>query len=339
MKAAVIPQVNAPWEIREVATPRPGPGQVLLKVHACGLCHNDLWTAQGVFPFPSCDPAITGHEAAGEVVEVGPGTTSRQVGDRVGTTWVQATCGRCSSCRGNPPLTGSSGMTCAAPVMTGLNVQGGHAEYLCVAAASTVLLPDGLDYATAAPVLCAGYTAWSALRASEPQPHERIAVLGIGGLGHMALQYARASGFETVALTRSPDKHALAAKLGADLVVRDGEELREAGGADVVLVTGTSYEAATDALRGLRVGGRVVLATIDPVGSFRIGPNAPTFWARGQRVLGASHDGLGYLTEALDLVARGDVTPMTEVFPMERITDAVDKAARGEVRFRAVVTY
>ncbi|NJA56233.1 alcohol dehydrogenase catalytic domain-containing protein [Streptomyces sp. NEAU-H3] len=318
MKAAVIPEVNAPWEIREVATPRPGPGQVLLKVHACGLCHNDLWTAQGVFPFPSCDPAITGHEAAGEVVEVGPGTTSRQVGDRVGTTWVQATCGRCSSCRGNPPLTGSSGMTCAAPVMTGLNVQGGHAEYLCVAAASTVL---------------------RALRASEPQPHERIAVLGIGGLGHMALQYARASGLETVALTRSPDKHALAAKLGADLVVRDGEELREAGGADVVLVTGTSYEAATDALRGLRVGGRVVLATIDPVGSFRIGPNAPTFWARGQRVLGASHDGLGYLPEALDLVARGDVTPMTEVFPMERITDAVDKAARGEVRFRAVVTY
>lgn len=338
MKAAVVPAVNARWEIQEVAHPRPGPGEVLIKVHACGICHNDLWTAQGVFPFPKCEPAITGHEAAGEIVELGPGTTTRRVGDRVGTTWVQAACGRCSYCRHNLPLTGQSGMTCAAPVMTGLTVQGGHAEYLCVAAGSTVLLPDGMDYTTAAPVLCAGYTAWSALRASEPQPHERIAVLGIGGLGHMAVQYSRACGFETVAVTRSPDKHELSAKLGADLVVRNGEELREAGGADVVLVTGTSYEAATDALQGLRIGGRIVLATIDPEGSFAIGPATP-FWARGQRVLGATHNGLRYLTEALDLVAEGAVTPMTEIFPMEGIADAVDKAARGDVRFRAVVTY
>ncbi|MBT2379730.1 alcohol dehydrogenase catalytic domain-containing protein [Streptomyces sp. ISL-111] len=338
MKAAVIPAINAQWEIKEVATPRPGPGEVLIKVHACGICHNDIWVAQGVFPFPACDPAITGHEAAGEIVELGPGTTTRQVGDRVGTTWVQAACGRCSYCRRNLPLTGQSAMTCTAPVMTGLNVQGGHAEYLCVAAASTVLLPDGIDYARAAPVLCAGYTAWSALRVSEPQPHERIAVLGIGGLGHMAVQYSRACGFETVAITRSPDKHELSKSLGADLVVRDGAELREAGGADVVLVTGTSYEAATDALQGLRVGGRIVLATIDPSSSFTIGPTTP-FWARGQRVLGATHNGLRYLTEALDLVAQGAVTPMIEVFPMDRIADAVDKAARGDVRFRAVVTY
>ncbi|MBT2426362.1 alcohol dehydrogenase [Streptomyces sp. CB00316] len=338
MKAAVIPAINAQWEIKEVATPRPGPGEVLIKVHACGICHNDIWVAQGVFPFPACDPAITGHEAAGEIVELGPGTTTRQVGDRVGTTWVQAACGRCSYCRRNLPLTGQSAMTCTAPVMTGLNVQGGHAEYLCVAAASTVLLPDGIDYARAAPVLCAGYTAWSALRVSEPQPHERIAVLGIGGLGHMAVQYSRACGFETVAITRSPDKHELSKSLGADLVVRDGAELREAGGADVVLVTGTSYEAATDALQGLRVGGRIVLATIDPSSSFTIGPTTP-FWARGQRVLGATHNGLRYLTEALDLVAQGAVTPMIEVFPMDRIADAVDKAAKGDVRFRAVVTY
>lgn len=338
MKAAVIPAVNARWEIQEVATPRPGPGEVLIKVHACGICHNDLWTAQGVFPFPTCDPAITGHEAAGEVVEVGPGTTTRRVGDRVGTTWVQAGCGRCSYCRRNLPLTGQSAMTCAAPVMTGLTVQGGHAEYLCVAAGSTVLLPDGIDYATAAPVLCAGYTAWSALRASEPQPHERVAVLGIGGLGHLAVQYSRACGFETVAMTRSSDKHELSAKLGADLVVRDGAELRAAGGADVVLVTGTSNEAATDALQGLRVDGRIVLATIDPADSFTIGPGS-LFWARGQRVLGATHNGLRYLTEALDLVAQGAVTPMTEVFPMEGIMDAVDKVERGDVRFRAVVTY
>ncbi|WP_103501331.1 MULTISPECIES: alcohol dehydrogenase catalytic domain-containing protein [unclassified Streptomyces] len=338
MKAAVIPAVSAQWEIQEVTTPRPGPGEVLVKVHACGVCHNDVWVAQGVFPFPTCRPAITGHEAAGEVVELGPGATTRRVGDRVGTTWVQATCGRCAYCRRNLPLTGQSAMRCEAPVMTGLTAQGGHAEYLSVPAASTVLLPDGIDYPTAAPVLCAGYTAWSALRVSEPQPHERIAVLGIGGLGHMAVQYSRACGYETVAITRSPDKRGLAGSLGADIVVRNGEELRDAGGADVVLVTGTSYEAATDALQGLRAGGRIVLATIDPAGTFTIGPGTP-FWSRGQRVLGATHQGLSYLTEALALVAEGAVTPMTEVFPMDRVADAVDRAASGQARFRAVVTY
>lgn len=338
MKAAVVPEAGARWEIREVATPRPGPGQVLIKVHASGICHNDVWLSRGVFPFPQLDPVIVGHEAAGEVVEVGEGVTSRKVGDRVGATWVQSGCGRCGYCRRNLPVTGQTGMNCPSSVMTGITAQGGHAEYVAVAADSTVLIPDNVTYEQAAPVLCAGYTAWSALRAGEPQPHERVAVLGIGGLGHMALQYAKACGHETVAVTRSPDKHKLARDLGADIVVGNGEELREAGGADVVLVTGTSYRAAAQALQGLRVNGRMVLATIDPTDAFTIGPDSQ-FFAQRQRIIGASHDGLQYLVEALDLVAAGKVTPMTEVFPSERIADAVDKVDKGEVRFRAVVTY
>lgn len=338
MKAAVIAAPKAPWEIREIPTPRPGPGEVLVRVRACGVCHNDIWTGEGVFPFPAFSPAVIGHEAAGEVAEVGPGVSSRQVGDRVGTTWVQGTCGRCEYCRRNLPLTGQSGIHCAASVMTGLNVQGGHAEYVCVTAASTVLLPDGLDYAAAAPVLCAGYTSWSALRAAEPRPHERVAVLGVGGLGHMAVQFSRACGFDTVAVTSSPDKHDLARELGAGTVVSDGAGLRAAGGADVVLVTGISYRAATDALQGLRPGGRMVLATIDPNSAFTIEPTAP-FWSLRQQVIGATHNGLEYLTEALDMVGRGAVTPVYEVFAKEDVAEAVARTAAGEVRFRAVVAY
>lgn len=338
MKAAVVPEVGARWEIREVPTPQAGPGQVLVRVRACGVCHNDVWLSSGVYPFPPLDPVIVGHEAAGEIVAVGAGVRSRQVGDRVGTTWVQGTCGRCDYCRRNLPVTGQSAVNCPAPVMTGMTAPGGHAEYVAVAAESTVLLPEAISFEQAAPVLCAGYTALSALRTARPRPTDRIAVLGVGGLGHLALQYSRAFGFETVAITRTPDKHDQARALGADLVVANGEELREAGGADVILVTGTSYPAAEDALAGLRVDGRLVLATIDPMGSFTIDPSRQ-FFAMGQQVLGASHDGLDVLAEALDLVASGKVTPVTEVFPSSEIAEVIEKVDKGEVRFRAVVTY
>jgi D-arabinose 1-dehydrogenase-like Zn-dependent alcohol dehydrogenase len=229
-------------------------------------------------------------------------------------------------------------MNCAAPVMTGITVPGGHAEYLVADAASTVLIPDGVSHEHAAPMLCAGYTAWSALRASEPKPHERIAVLGVGGLGHLALQFSRACGFDTIAITRSPDKHSLAAELGAGLVVSNGAELRDAGGADVVLVTGTSYATATDALQGLLPGGRMVLATIDPVGSLEIGPATPV-WAMRQQIIGATHNGMNLLTEALQFVADGRVTPVIEVFGAERVAEAVDRVDKGDVRFRAVIIY
>ena len=339
MKAAVVPGPGARWELRDVPDPEPGPGQVLVKVHACGVCHNDVWLTNGVYSLPGIDPVVVGHEAAGEVVAVGAGVTARQVGDRVGTTWIQAGCGRCEYCRKNPGLlTGRTGMNCAKPVMTGMTSQGAHAQLIAVTAQSTVLLPDALSYEHAAPMLCAGYTAWSALRAAEPQPLERVAVVGIGGLGHLAVQFAKACGFETVAVTRTPDKTAAARELGADLVVSDGAGLVAAGGADVILVTGLSQETAADALAGLRPGGRMVLANIDVSGGLRIGPER-LLWANGQRVLGAGHDGLHLLTEALDLAASGRVTPRTELFPMERVAEAVDRAAKGDVRFRAVVQY
>jgi dehydrogenase len=338
MRAAVIPGVNARWEIREVPTPRPGPGEVLIRVRACGVCYNDVLTTKAVIPFPSVSPAITGHEPAGEIVELGPGVTSRRVGDLVGTTWIRGTCGRCEYCRRQVPVSGTACLGCAAPTATGFTVQGGHAEFMVAAADETTPLPEGLAPELAAPVLCAGYTSWCALRAAEPGPGERVAVLGIGGLGHLALQFSRACGFETVAITRTEDKHDLARKLGADFVVAGGEELAAAGGADVILATGRSYPAAAEALRGLRPEGRLVLAGMDTSGSFTIAPDHP-FFVQRQRVIGSTHNGPQYLQEALALVASGKVTPMVEVFTMAEIPDVIDRVARGDVRFRAVITY
>jgi alcohol dehydrogenase/propanol-preferring alcohol dehydrogenase len=273
-------------------------------------------------------------------VETGPGVTSREVGDRVGTTWIRGTCGKCDYCRLGRPVSGTAAILCAAPVSTGFTVQGGQAEYLVVAADQTVRIPDALSDELAAPVLCAGYTSWSAIRAADPKPHERIAVAGIGALGHLAVQYAKACGFETVAITTSPDKHDLARNLGADHVVADGQQLRELGGADVIIDTSPSYAAAARTLAGLRVGGRLVLAGIDGLNGFAI-PGAGThpFFALDQKILGATHNGPELLREALDIAASGKVTPLVETFAKEDIAEAVEKVGKGEVRFRAVIRY
>lgn len=337
MKAAVIPELNGTWELRDIPTPKAEPGQVLVKVHATGICFTDIWTTRGAAG--EIFPNTPGHEVVGEIVEVGNGVIGRKVGDRVGTTWVQSTCGRCAYCRENLPLSGQAAVNCPGARLTGFTTQGGHAEYIAVTATGTVLLPDGLSYEDAAPIFCAGYTTWSGLRAAEPQPHEKIAVLGIGGLGHLAVQFSKACGHETIAVTHSPDKHDLARSLGADLVVADGDELQAAGGADVLLLCSNSYEAGQAALKGLRHNGRAVLLGLDPFADFTIPTNPQPFFAQRQKFIGATHNGLNYLTEALDLAASGKVKPMIEVFPKEQITDAVAKVTAGEVRFRAVITY
>lgn len=338
MKAVVIPEAGAPWEVREVPTPVAGPGEVLVRVLASGVCSNDVLAGKGVLPFPSTDPAIPGHEPVGEVVEVGAGVTSRSVGDLVGTTWIRGTCGECAYCALGAPLSARAAFLCAAPVSTGFTVPGGQAEYLAVRAGETVLVPAGVSPEQAVPVLCAGYTALSALRAAQARPHERVAVLGVGALGHLALQYSRAAGHDTVAITSSPDKHDVAVELGAGEVVADGAGLLAAGGADVVLATAPSYAAAADAMAGLRPGGRLVLAGIDTSGVFTLPPALP-FFGLGQRIVGATHEGTPVLEEALAQVAAGAVRPVVETFEAEHIAEAVAKVDKGEVRFRAVVRY
>jgi alcohol dehydrogenase len=200
---------------------------------------------------------------------------------------------------------------------------------------ATMLLPDGLAYEQAAPVFCAGYTVWSGLRWANPKPHERIAVVGIGGLGHLALQYSKAAGFETIAITHSKDKEELAHKLGADVVVSDGQGLRGAGGTDVILATSNSYKAAADTLRGLRPDGRLMFigASDEP---FTI-PSPGEFLMNRHQIIGSSQNGREYLYEALDYVAKGKVKVMAETFPLDDIADAYEKVANGKVRFRAVI--
>jgi alcohol dehydrogenase len=329
MKAAVVPKIGGKWEVQEVPTPEPSANQVLIKIHASGLCYTDVHITEGRIPIPIAFPRTIGHEPAGEIVEVGEGVISRKIGDRVGVPWFQASCGRCEWClRGKP-------MFCAQQISTSIGIQGSHAEYMVAYADATMLLPDDLTYEQAAPVFCAGYTVWSGLRWANPKPHERIAVVGIGGLGHLALQYSKAAGFETIAITHSKDKEELARKLGADIVVSDGQGLREAGGADIVLATSNSYKAAADTLRGLRPDGRLIFigGSDEPF----IIPSPGEFLFNRHQIVGSSQNGREYLYEALDYVAKGKVKVMAEIFPLDDIADAYEKVANGTVRFRAVI--
>ncbi|WP_432591616.1 alcohol dehydrogenase catalytic domain-containing protein [Stenotrophomonas maltophilia] len=335
MKAVVMTGPNAPWQVQDVPMPVIEPGQVLVRVHASGMCYTDVWATQGYGG--DIYPQTPGHEVVGEVVEVGAGVHTRRVGDRVGTSWVQSACGRCPYCRESRPLSGQTAMNCDAPRTTGFAAQGGHAQYIAISAEGTVLLPDGLSYVDAAPMMCAGYTTWSGLRDAAPQPREKIAVLGIGGLGHVALQLSKACGFETIAITHSADKHALALQLGADQVVANGKELKAIGGADVLLVTTNEFSSAEEAMTGLRVDGRVVLCGLDFSQPFSISSEGVPFHMMRQRVIGATHGGQHYLSEVLQLAAAGKVKPMVETFDLDRATEAYDRLSSGRMRFRGVL--
>ncbi|MDZ4338884.1 MAG: alcohol dehydrogenase catalytic domain-containing protein [candidate division NC10 bacterium] len=327
MRAAVVPSVHATWELREVPKPDPGPNQVLIKIRASGICYTDVHQTRG--ELPGDFPRILGHEPVGEVVAVGPGVTTRRIGDRVGVPWIQASCGRCEWCaRGKP-------MFCAEQLGTSGQMPGGHAEYMLAYAGATVLLPTGLPDEQAAPIFCAGYTVWSGLRIAEPKPHERIAVVGIGGLGHLAVQYAKAAGFVTIAVSRSPDKDAFIRTLGADAIVRDGEGLAAAGGADVILGTSNSNDAMSDSLRGLRPDGRFVLMGYEAK-PFPV-PPADAILKR-LRIIGSQQNGTEFLYEALDYAAKGKVKVIAETYRLDEVRKAYERVEKGQVRFRAVIT-
>lgn len=326
MQAAIVPAANKRWQLEEVPTPDPGPNQVLIRIRASGLCYTDVHQTNGLMP--GSFPRILGHEPVGEIVAVGPGVSNRRVGDRVGVAWFQSSCGRCEWClRGRP-------LFCQNMIGTSGSAAGGHAEYMPALADATMLLPEGLSYEQAAPVFCAGYTVWSGLRWAEPQPHERIAVVGIGGLGHLAVQYAKAAGFETVAVSHSPAKDALLRDLGADLIVRDGKGLAEAGGVDVILGTSNSNDAMGDAIQGLRPDGRFVLMGFE---AKPLPVPAADLIMRRLKILGSQQNGREYLYEALDYVAKGKVKVVTETYPLRDVNKAYDRVAAGDVRFRAVI--
>jgi alcohol dehydrogenase len=327
MQAAVVPAVSSSWQVKEVPQPQPGPNQVLVKMHASGICYTDVHQTLGHLPGPF--PRILGHEPVGEIIAVAADVTTRKVGDRVGTAWIQSTCGRCEWCqRGRR-------MFCPYLKGTGIDAQGGHAEYMLMNADASYLIPDKVSYEQAAPIFCAGYTVYSGLRWADPKPHERVAVLGIGGLGHLAVQYAKAAGFETFAVSHSPDKDKMIRDLGADEVVRDGKSLAAAGGADIILSTSNSTKAMVDSIQGLRPDGRLVTmgADAEPISVSLI-----DLISKRIRIIGSQQNGPEYLYEALDFVAQGKVKTIVETYPLAQATKAYDRVAEGKARFRAVLT-
>jgi alcohol dehydrogenase len=326
MKALIVPAANAKWEVRDIPVPKPKANEVLIKIKASGLCYTDVHITHGMIPTQF--PRTLGHEPVGEVVALGEGVTKRKVGDRVGVPWVQDSCGRCEWClRGKKQF-------CQNSVGTGIQTQGSHAEFMTARADATVLIPDAVSDEQAAPICCAGFTVWSGFRIAEPEPGDRVAVVGIGGLGHLALQYAKAAGHETIAVTHSTDKEKMLKDLGADHVVRDGDGLQKAGGADVILVTGNSWKAAGDAMKALRPQGRVVLmgVSVEP-----LAVPLSLLFVEG-RILGSSQNDPEHLYEALDFVARGKVKVVTERYKLDDIAKAYDRVEKGQVRFRAVIT-
>jgi alcohol dehydrogenase len=339
MLAAVIPSVNEKWIVKEVTTPKPGVNQVLIKIHVSGICYTDVHATHGALGVKF--PYTIGHEPAGEIVELGEGVTTRKVGDVVGVPWLQSTCGRCEWCQRGKSF------FCPNHIATGINIGGSHAEYMVAYADATQLIPNGVSYDQAAPIFCAGYTVYSGLRLADPKPHERIAVIGIGALGHLGIQYSKAAGFETIAVTHSKDKEELAYKLGADSVVSDGEGLLKekgqhgnssspdgGGGADVILATSNSYKATADAIKGLRPDGCLILMGVSSTETLTV---SPEILFKRARIIGSTQNDREHLYEALDYVAKGKVKVMTEIFPLQEISNAYDKVANGNVRFKAVI--
>ena len=345
MLAAVVPSENERWEVKKVPTPKPKANQVLIRIHASGICYTDVHATKGALGVKF--PYTIGHEPAGEVIALGEGVTTRRVGDRVGVPWLQSTCGRCEWCQRGKSF------FCPNHIATGINIACGHAEYMVAYADATQIIPHGVSYDQAAPIFCAGYTVYSGLRIADPKPHERIAVVGIGALGHLGVQYSKAAGFETIAVTHSKDKEELAYKLGADNVVSDGEGLlkekgqqgsgdssspsaddEERGGADVILATSNSYKATADAIKGLRPDGRVILMGVSSTDTLTV---SPEMLFKRARIIGSTQNDREHLYEALEYVAKGKVKVMTEIFPLDEISDAYDKVANGNVRFKAVI--
>jgi len=331
MRAAVVTEFNAPWQLRDVPAVKPAAGQVVIRVQASGMCGTDLHVHHGVFPLKP--PFVAGHEPAGTVVELGAGVTDLKVGDRVGVFWNQHGCGRCDVCQAGRPDK-------CREAQSWMHVGGGNSELMLAWASGCALLPEGVSFEEAAPLFCAGYTVMSGLRNASPAPGERVAVLGVGGLGHLAVQMAKAVGLETFAITGQADKRQELRELGADEVVLSGDDagkaLQAVGGADIILSTTNSASQISAAFNGLRAGGRLINMGVADA-AIAIQPMALMF---GQRQLrGSSQDERSDLYEALQLLARGKIKPRIETYPLDKVNEVRERLAAGKVRYRAVLLH
>ena len=335
MKAAVVEKFGEPLVVREVPIPTPGPGQALVQVFATGVCHTDLHAVDGDWPVKPMMPLIPGHEGAGIVAALGPGVTHLKEGDRVGIAWLHSACGHCDYC-----LAGWETL-CPEQQNSGYSVNGTFAQYALGQADYLGRIPDNLSFVDAAPILCAGVTTYKGLKMTEARPGEWVLISGVGGLGHVAIQYAKAMGLHVAAVDLGPEKMALARKLGAEITIdaktQDPakEMQKQIGGAHGALVTAVSPIAFKQAVGMLRRGGTCVLNGLPPgefpVSIFDVVLNGYTI--RGS-IVGTRLD----LEESLAFAANGKVKATIEVLRLESINDVFSRLKKGQVNGRVVLS-
>lgn len=336
MKAAVVRTYGQPLHLDEVPVPDVPAGQVLVKVAACGVCHTDLHAADGDWPVKPPLPFIPGHEGVGHVVAVGDGVRGIREGDRVGVPWLHTACGHCEHC-----LTGWETL-CDHQQMTGYTVNGGFAEYVLADPAYVGHLPNDLSFESLAPILCAGVTVYKGLKVLDVRPGQWVAVVGVGGLGHLAVQYARAMGLHVVAVDIDTARLTMARQLGAEVCVNAAEQdpvallQKQLGGVHGALVTAVSRDSFGQALGMLHKRGTMSMVGLPPgdfaLPIFDVVLNAKT--VRGS-IVGSRQD----LNEALQFAADGAVRACTTAYRLEDVNRIFDSLRNGRIDGRAVLTF
>jgi D-arabinose 1-dehydrogenase-like Zn-dependent alcohol dehydrogenase len=333
MRAAQVGRAGGPLEIVEREIPQPGAGQVRIKVQACGVCHSDSLVKEGLWPGLQY-PRVPGHEVVGTVDAVGQGVPQWKTGQRVGVGWHGGNCGYCDACRRGEFF------ACQVDLkITGISFDGGYAEYMVAPAITVALVPGELPAVDAAPLMCAGVTTYNALRNSGTRPGDVAAVHGLGGLGHLGVQYAAKMGFRTVAIARGKDKEPLAKKLGAHHYIDSqssdpAAELQKLGGAKVILATVTSGEAMSAVAGGLAANGTMLVIGAAP--SMQV---SPIFLLSGCRSVKGWYSGTAIDSQdTMNFSALTGVRSMNESYPLDRVAEAYDYMMSGKARFRVVLT-
>jgi len=333
MKVAQVARPGGPIELVEREVPQPGFGEVLVRVQACGICHSDAFTKEGHWPGIKY-PRVPGHEIAGVVDEVGGGVTGWRKGQRVGVGWYGGHCGHCPACRRGDFI------NCEYLPIPGITYDGGYEEYVVAPADALALLPDGISAEEAAPLLCAGITTYNALRHSGARPGDLVAIQGVGGLGHLGIQFANKFGYKVAAVSRGVDNAALARKLGAHHYIdsqasNPAEELKKLGGARVILATAPSGKAMTALVDGLGTDGKMVVvgASMEPI------QVTPIQLIGGRKSLQGWPAGTSADSEdTLNFAVLSGVRPMIEKFPLDRAHEAYDRMMSGKAEYRVVLT-
>jgi alcohol dehydrogenase len=332
MIVAQVSRPGGPFELVERPKPEPGAGQVLIKVDACGICHSDVIFKEGHWPGMKF-PVVPGHEVAGRVEKVGPGVQLFKAGQRVGVGWNGGYCSHCEPCREGEFSYCTTGATTAA------NFDGGYGEYMVAPETAVASMPEGIEATLAGPLMCAGITTYNALRHAGANSGDLVAIQGIGGLGHLAVQFAAKSGYRTVAISRGQDKEAFAKELGAHAYIDDAkgdaaQQLQKMGGAKVILATAPSGKAISGLVGGLKYKGKLVIVAA-PEDSLNLSA-LPLIL--GSRVIAGHYSGYAKDSEdTLKFSVLTGVKPMVEVYPLAKVNEAYERMLSNKARFRVVL--